>query len=143
MNRLRSSLLILALSAAAACGDDSNDPSPIVPGTYEATRFVLIESGSSPIDALAEGASLFMDITAEGTTDGELFIPAILTEEGLDDEIVSMEGTYTQSGNTIDFQQAGDSFVPLATWVVGSGTITGVWTSADNQRRVEVTLTRQ
>jgi hypothetical protein len=142
MKALRSSLLVLALAATAACGDDSNDPSQEVAGTYEATRLVIIEAGGAPQDALAEGASLFITLGEDETTDGELFIPAVFTEEGIDDEVVSMEGTYSRSGNTVVFLQAGDSFVPDATWVVGDGTLTGTYTD-NTGNRVEVTLTRQ
>lgn len=139
MNRLRSSLFLLILAPLAACGD-STSPTEAVAGSYHATTFVATQTGSAPQDVLALGGSLDVVLTAQGTTTGTLVIPAVFTEDGVDDDVVSLEGTFTRSGNTIEFQQQGDSFIPAAVWTIGAGTLSAVYSQPGGT--VEVTLTR-
>ena len=89
---------------------------------------------------LALGGSLDVVLTAQGTTSGTLVVPAVLTEDGVDDDVIDLEGTFTRSGNTLQFQQQGDSFIPDAVWTIGPGTITGVYSQPG--ATIEVVLTR-
>jgi hypothetical protein len=134
-----SRFLILGLAALAAC-DDSNSPNEAIAGTYHATSLVFTPAGSGPVDVLALGGSMEVVLTAQGTTTGTLVIPAVFTEDGVDEDVISLEGTYTRTGSTLGFQQEGDSFVRDVVWTVGSGTITTTY--VDPEGTVQVTLTR-
>jgi hypothetical protein len=139
MNRLQSSLLLLALSSLAACGD-STSPNEAVAGTYNATTIIFTPAGGAPVDVLALGGSLHVDLTSEGTTTGTLVIPAAFTEDGVDDDVIDLAGTYTRTGNTITFQGQGDSFFPEVVWTIGNGTLSVNTTQPGGT--IEVTLTR-
>ena len=143
MSPLRASLLAFSLAALAACGDDGpTDPTPAsVAGTYEATTFDVTFAGSSqPLDVLAIGGSLEVVLTPQGTTTGTLIVPAELTEDGIDEDVIDLTGTYTITGNTLTFQNQGDSFIPEVSWTIGTGTLTAVNTT--DEGTIEVTLTR-
>ena len=102
---------LLVLITVAGCGDDQpTDSTPLLAGVYTATQFIVTPVGQSPIDVLASGGSLLVTIAASGATTGTLTIPASLTGTG-QPETISMVGTAVQSGNTVTFQQAEDSFV--------------------------------
>jgi hypothetical protein len=131
--------ILLGLAALAACGD-SNSPNEAIAGTYHATSLVFTPAGSGPVDVLALGGSMEVVLTAQGTTTGTLVIPAVFTEDGVDDDIISLEGSYTRTGNTLRFEQEGDSFVRDVAWTVGPGTLTTTYT--DPEGTIEVTLTR-
>jgi hypothetical protein len=92
------------------------------------------------VDVLALGGSLDLVLTSQGTTTGTLVVPAVFTEDGVDDDIISLEGSYTRTGNTLRFEQEGDSFVRDVAWTVGPGTLTTTYT--DPEGTIEVTLTR-
>jgi hypothetical protein len=111
-----------------------------VAGTYHATSIVFTPTGSAPVDVLALGGSLDVVLTPQGTTTGTLVIPAPLTEDGIDDDVIDLAGTYTRTGNTLTFQQQGDSFIPAVEWTIGEGTLSGVYTQPG--ATIQVTLTR-
>jgi hypothetical protein len=79
-------------------------------------------------------------LTPLGTTSGTLVIPAVLTEDGVDDDVIDLAGTYTIAGNTLTFHGQGDSFIPESTWTIGNGTLTT--TDTQPEGTFEVTLTR-
>ena len=67
-------------------------------GTYHATRFDLTFAGSSqPTDGLELGTSVEIVLTPQGTTSGTLVIPAVLTEDGIDEDVIDLTGTYTRT----------------------------------------------
>jgi hypothetical protein len=143
MSALRASLLVLSVATFAACGDDdTTDPTPAsVAGTYHATRMSLIFAGSSQrLDALGLGTSVEIVLTPQGTTTGTLVVPAVLTEAGIEEGVIDLEGTYTISGNTLTFHGQGDSFIPEVPWTIGNGTLTAVRT--ESEWTIEMTLTR-
>jgi hypothetical protein len=131
--------ILLSLAALAACGD-SNSPNEAVAGTYQATELVFTPAGSGPVDVLALGGSMDLVLTSQGTTTGTLVVPAEFTEDGVDEDVIGLEGTFTRTGNTLRFQQEGDSFVRDVVWIVGSGTLTTTYT--DPEGTIQVTLTR-
>jgi hypothetical protein len=143
MSPLRAaSLVVFSLVSFAACGDDSTGPTPAsVAGTYDATRIDVTFAGSSqPTDALALGFSAVIVLTAQGTTSGTLVVPAEFTEDGIDDDVIDLTGTFTVSGNTLTFSQGDDILRELPPWTIGNGTLTSVRTDAEGT--IEVTLTR-
>jgi hypothetical protein len=142
MNRLRSYLLVPMLVFLGACGDGTTDPitNEEVAGTYHATTAVGTPTGGQPFDALALGVVVDLVLTPLGTTSGTLVIPAVLTEDGVDDDVIDLAGTYTIAGNTLTFHGQGDSFIPESTWTIGNGTLTT--TDTQPEGTFEVTLTR-
>ncbi len=143
MSPLRAFLLVFSLAALAACGDDdATGPTPAsVAGTYHATRVDLTFAGTTvALDALELGTSVEIVLTAEGTTSGTLIVPPVLTEDGIDEDVINLTGTYTISGNTLTFHGQGDSFIPEVPWTIGNGTLTAVRTDAEGT--LQVTLTR-
>jgi hypothetical protein len=141
MNRLRFLVLLAAVSWVAACGDDSTSPTEAVAGTYHATRADLTFAGSSDVvDGLAVGISVDIVLTPQGTTSGTLVIPALLTEEGLEDDVFDLTGTFTVTGNTVMFQGQGGNLIPTVPWTIGNGTLTASDTQAAGT--FLVTLTR-
>lgn len=84
------------------CGRSTPTSSDIV-GVYAATTLTTTTSGVAT-DQLAAGASLTITINSDGTTTGRLVAP----DAGFDE---SMAGTWTLSGNTVEFTQSADSFV--------------------------------
>jgi hypothetical protein len=143
MSPLRASLLVFSLATLAACGnDDSTGPTPAsVAGTYHATRIELtFAGGTESLDALGLGTSVEIVLTPQGTTTGTLIVPPVLTENGIDQDVIELTGTYTISGNTLTFHGQGDSFIPEVPWTIGNGTLTAVRT--DDEGTLQVTLTR-
>jgi hypothetical protein len=139
----RASLLVFSLVTLAACGsDDPTGPTPAsVAGTYHATRVDLTYTGTTePVDAIALGTSVEIVLTPQGTTTGTLIVPAVLTEDGVDDDVIDLTGTYTISGNTLNFDGQGDSFIRDLLWTIGNGTLTTENTV--DEGTLEVTLTR-
>jgi hypothetical protein len=78
--------------------------------------------------------------TPQGTTSGTLVIPALLTEEGLEDDVFDLTGTFTVTGNTVMFQGQGGNLIPTVPWTIGNGTLTASDTQAAGT--FLVTLTR-
>ena len=142
MIRVRALLVPLGLTFAVACGDDGTGPDPMqaVAGTYHATQIDVTFTGSDPLDAIALGASIDVVLSPEGTTTGTAVIPAILTDDGLHDEVIDMAGTFTVAGNTLTFHPTVDSFFGEPAWVIGNGTLTAV--DSQPEGTFEVTLTR-
>jgi hypothetical protein len=143
MSPLRASLLVFSLATLAACGDDdSTGPTPAsVAGTYHATQIDLTFAGSSVVlDGIELGTAVEIVLTPQGTTTGTLIVPAVLTEDGIDEDVIDLTGTYTISGNTLTFHGQGDSFIPEVPWTIGNGTLTAVRT--DDEGTLQVTLTR-
>jgi hypothetical protein len=107
----RPALLLLALVAVAACGDDSTGPSRAdVAGDYRATTLTA-DIGGQTVDVLAAGVTLDLTLRSDGTTTGRFFVPAALNEDGEGDLDADLSGTWTLNGNTVTFQQSADTFV--------------------------------
>lgn len=131
MKRSRSlSPLFAVLVLASAC-DSSSDPSPIA-GTYEATSFVVTETGEAPIDVLAEGGDLTVTIGSDNSTTGTLTVPGSLT--GGADQSFSMSGTAIRSGNTVHFEQSADTFVRDMTWQIVGSDLHGTFSNGRQRR---------
>lgn len=126
--------LVSGGALAGACGSD-NPTEPVIPtGSYAATTFRVTPAGQAQIDVLAAGGSLLLNLGATRTTTGTLTLPASVT--GGAPLSASMAGTFTQSGNTIDFVQTADTFVRDLVWTVNGKTL-----SATNQTAGGATFT--
>jgi hypothetical protein len=140
MKALRFSLLLLALSSVAACGD-STSPSEGVAGTYHATQIDITFPGEQPIDVIAAGGSVDIVLTPQGTTTGTLVVPAEFTEDGIEDDVIDLAGTFTIAGNALTFHGQGDSFIPESEWTIGNDVLTH--TRNEPEGTLELTLTRE
>src|SRR6266566_4781292 len=107
----RRSVLVTLPLLLAACGDDSTGPASVA-GQYAATT-----------DVLAAGGSLTITLTANGTTPGQLFVPAALN--GGTPLTASMDGTFTLSNGVVTFSQAADTFVRDMPFTVLGKTLAG------------------
>lgn len=92
-----------------ACGDDPAAPTlDEVVGTYHATTFTTQEAGTAT-DQLAGGASITLNLTAQLTTAGRLFVPGG-NEDGSDFD-ADLTGTWTLTGRTVNLEHAADTFL--------------------------------
>lgn len=133
----RTSLGCLALMLLS-CSSGTEPQDPDAAGSYNATTLTVVDGGQT-IDVLAVGGSLTMTLHASGTTSGRLFAPCG-GDNGQDlDE--NLAGTWTQTGSTVRFSQAADTFIRDATWTVDSQTLRTTYTSGGTT--VTAMLTRQ
>lgn len=141
MPRVRTWAFLPALAAAfaAACGDGPTE-SFTVAGAYSATTFRVTPTGGLPVDVLAAGGSLALEIRADRTTAGTLVIPASVT--GGPTLTADLAGTATQNGGTVRFQQSADTFVRDALWSV-DGTSLRLIDAPVGGAAATITLTRR
>jgi hypothetical protein len=127
-------------SVLSACGGDTPTETNALAGSYRATTFRVTPSGQSAIDVLAQSGTLTITIGADNATSGSLFLPASVTGGTALTE--SMTGTAVRTGNSLQFQQAADTFVRNLTWAVSGNTLTVVDQTAGSAR-FTITLARQ
>jgi hypothetical protein len=101
------SSLSLISAGLIACGSDSTAPAELPVGSYTAIEFVTTGS-SGQTNQLVIGGSLQMTLAANGTTSGHLHMAASGSNPVFD---ADMAGTWTMSGNVVDFSQSADTFV--------------------------------
>jgi hypothetical protein len=133
---------LLSALAFIACGGNSDDNTgPLaLAGNYTATEFTTTGS-SGQTNELTSGSTLNITLNSNGSTTGHLHLAATSGHPAFD---ADMAGTWTQSGMTVHFTQAADTFVRNldfavvaqgSTWsLVGDGTFSGT--------AVHLTLTR-
>ncbi len=132
--------ILLGFAAMVACGSDSTSPSQsAAAGSYSAFEFVT--TGSSGItNQLVIGSTVQITLASNGTTTGHLHLAASGSQQAFDADLA---GTWSQTGNVIDFTESVDNFVnnmlftiqPIAIGVwdlVGDATFSGT--------RVQLTL---
>ena len=81
-----------------------------VSGSYEATTLAITPEGEATIDALAEGASILLELREDGTTSGTLRIPGSLSESG-EEEVSDLDGTYTVLDRSVTLEHEADTFL--------------------------------
>ena len=107
------------VAVAAACGDDDDDNGgtgpqaigrPDIIGGYVATTFRTTIGGATT-DQLAVGAEFTIDVAADGTATGRLFVPDGAEDGG--DLHADLEGSWTfnDSSDEVEFEQTADTFV--------------------------------
>jgi hypothetical protein len=135
-------LLLIGLPAIVwACGGSDEPSDTPIAGTYAATFFQTTGS-SGQRNEIAAGSTLTISLAANGTTTGHLHVAASGANPVFDSDLA---GTWSATGNVVDFVQVADNFVDdiLFTW--GSD-IQGISTLAGDQvfsgTRIQVTLTR-
>jgi hypothetical protein len=130
------SIVVLTVIAVGACSD-STAPSPLI-GSYFASSFMTTENGVTT-DQLAAGASVDIALAADGTTTGELFIPASSTGGG-GDFVRDLAGTWTQIRETVGFQHTADTFIRDMPFTIVGSTLVGDQTFGPT--RVQLTLAK-
>ena len=101
--------LTLALALGSCGGEDTFSPTmEAVAGSYTASSLTLVSSVGTT-DLLALGSTVAITLAPDGTTSGRLFVPGG-ADDGSDLD-VDLSGTWTLSGSTVTFNQAGDSFI--------------------------------
>jgi hypothetical protein len=141
MNQFMSRVAPILVGAAGllACGGDSTSPQSALAGSYSANMWTTT-GVSGQTYQLAIGSTLQINLAADGTTTGHMHVAASGGNPAFD---ADMAGTFTQTGNTVKFVQAADSFIndmifeiqPIAAGVwdlVGDDTFNGT--------RVQLTL---
>lgn len=133
------SAAVLAVGTLPACSDSTAEPTSIA-GSYQATTLQVTPDSEPVIDVLAKGGTLSLTIASNNTTTGALTIPGSLTEDGRP-IVEDLAGTAVRSGNTVRFQQSGDTFVRDLTFTVSGGRLQTTQTLSG--ATYSITLTRQ
>ncbi len=118
--------------------DSTTDPDPLA-GRFEATSFVVTETGEAPMDVLALGGDLTITIAENNSTTGTLNIPPELGGGAW--LSFSMNGTATRTGNTVRFNQPADTFVRDIDWTFSGNTLNATETVSGVS--LAITLTRR
>jgi hypothetical protein len=133
--------ILISIAALVACGGDSTAPSSTLIGTYVATQFVTTGTSGQTNQILA-GSTVSVHLASNGSVSGQLHLVATNANPAFDADLA---GTWTQTGNTVTFAQAADTFFRDMTFdVVSNGS---VWQLVGDQgfsgTRVQITLTQQ
>ena len=135
IQRSATGIALLGACLIAGCEDSSGPDSPV--GTYTATAFLTTPTGGQPINQLANGGTITLNLIDGGFTSGHIHIEASGGEPEFD---ADLNGLWTVSGSTVTLDHLADTFLrdmPLTfdgTRLTGDRTFTG--------GRVQVTLTR-
>ncbi|MEJ2482174.1 MAG: hypothetical protein P8049_03410 [Gemmatimonadota bacterium] len=124
-------MLVIAVFVGAgsiSCSDsDPVSPEQRLAGRYDAVTWT-ITGASETIDMLAEGSHLWIELRADGTTDGEFFTPEGAAPEPAERR-VSLAGTWSlMPGNVVNFEMEGDTFVRFVEWQYGAGRLENEFT---------------
>jgi hypothetical protein len=132
---LHSTLLMITGFGLVSCTDPVSPK--VTPGSYEATSLTRTRDGDTA-DMLMAGVTIWIVLSAEGTTTGELnFPPGVTGGERL---IIPLDGTWTQTGGTVNFDHDSDTFIRDMAFAVRGSTLVG--DRVFDGTRVRVTLTR-
>lgn len=104
----------LTLAVMSGCRRPT-DPDPLV-GTWLATTFQVAPTGQPPVNMLAAGATLGLNVANNFVVAGTLVVPASVT--GTSTFTADMAGTATRTDNTVRFSQSADSFVRDLTFLL-------------------------
>ena len=137
---MRRAPILFGVAALVACGGDSTAPST-VPGPYAATEFVTTGT-SGQTNQIVAGSTLFLNLGPAASLTGHLHLAATNSNPVFD---ADMAGTWTQTGNTITFTQAADTFVRNMTFAVVSNGSSWqlVGDNVFSGTRIQITLTHQ
>ncbi len=117
IHKLAVLLLLATTSVSTGCSDSLSPEEQAIQeavGDYVADNsggIFRIENTAGNIvqDLLAAGSRLRLKLNADGTTEGQMFIPG--SSENGDDFDANMAGRWSIAGTTIRFTQLADTFV--------------------------------
>jgi hypothetical protein len=133
--KLASVVAFLTLSCG---GDEAFTPTvENIAGSYQASSLTGTQSGIT-VNLLSLGATVAIVLNEDGTTTGRVFAPGL--DEGGEDLDVDLAGTWTLQGETVTFNQAGDTFIRDIPFTVGRNRLQGEGTF--NTVTVRLTLTK-
>ena len=141
MQRSRLMIVPVLLFLTLSCGGDDPPFSPTVDtvaGSYQASSLTGTQSGIT-VNLLSLGATVAIELNADGTTTGRIFAPGL--DEGGQDLDVDLAGTWTLQGETVTFNHPGDTFIRDIPFTVGRNRLQGEGTV--NTVTVRLTLTKQ
>lgn len=138
---MRRAPILFGIATLVACGGDSTAPNSMLAGTYVATQFVTTGTGGQTNQILA-GSTVSISLASNGSVTGHLHLVATNSNPALDADLA---GTWTQTGNTVTFTQAADTFINSMSFdVVASGNL---WQLVGDQvfsgTRIQITLSQQ
>jgi hypothetical protein len=138
---IKRALMLFGVAALVACGSDSTAPNNTVAGAYVATQFITTGS-SGQTNQLLAGSTLSLNLNANGTVTGHLHLAATNSNPVFD---ADMAGTWTQTGSTVTFAQAADTFVRNMTFaIVANGNLWElVGDGGPAGTRIQITLSQQ
>lgn len=121
----------LAALALPACGDDSPAGPPTqesVAGVYQASAgrsgaMLEVTQLGQTVDYLAAGTTVRLELKADGSTAGRLFVPG--GDEDGGDFDADLTGTWTLHGDTVRLSHAADTFLRDMPFVVSRNQLTG------------------
>lgn len=137
-NLLARTLLVATLLVAASGCRSTGVLDPVV-GTFLATTFVITPTGQGPINVLAQGGTLGINVADNFVTTGTLIIPPALNAGTT--LTVSLAGTAVRTDNTVRFMLEANTFVRNLTFTLDVNTLTANQTVADTT--YNLVLTRQ
>ena len=140
MRPMRSILAVAVAALPAACTHDSFTPNiNSVVGDYHLQSLTTTDLGG-PRDWVALGATLTISLAPNGTTSGRLFMPGAGSGGG--DVDVDLAGTWTLTGETVEFITLYDSLVREVTFVAGENRLVGNHAYGTSGVSVRVVLTK-
>jgi hypothetical protein len=130
---------IVVLLTLSCGGDDPFSPTvQNVAGSYQASSLTGTQSGVT-VNLLSLGASVEIVLNENLTTTGRVFAPGL--DEGGQDLDVDLAGTWSLQGETVTFNQAGDTFIRDVPFTVGRNRLQGEGTFSGVL--VRLTLTKE
>ncbi len=127
MKRIFALTMVIAGGALACSGDDPLSPEQRLAGRYEAVTWTISGLGET-IDMLAEGSHIWIELRADGTTDGEFYTPEGAAPEPAERRI-SLEGSWSVTpDDVVTFDMEGDTFLRFVEWQYGAGRLENEFT---------------
>ena len=130
---------LLGAVAVLGCGSDTTAPDPLV-NSYVASTWITTGT-SGQTNQLLSGSSLVIFLNSDGTTSGHLHVAASGGDPAFD---ADMAGTWSRQGNTVNFNQAADTFVRNMPFTVMSSADATHWELIGDKTfagtRVQLTL---
>lgn len=126
-----------ALLGAAGCGDGSVGPQEVA-GRYQATTFSVQINGATT-ELLSRGASVDLELRADGTTAGRIIIPAVpgVQLTAVDHDLA---GTYAVSSDVVRLNQTADTYLDGVFFTADPPELRSFITITDATRTGSVTL---
>ena len=127
---------VFTVAALVACSEAFKPTTENVAGDYNVQTLTTTDT-SGTTDWVTAGATWTMSLAVNGITSGHLFIPG--AAEGGGDFTADMAGTWTLSGDSIQFDQLADSFVRDMSFLALENRLTGDHTFSGTRVRLVLT----